>query len=80
MEEYIAKRRATVCEYATSTNIYKESINKSFYIKTDNSLEWIRHKSVFDVAEIPVFGTVVIVIVIVRGVKGLTLDRTPRGH
>ena len=62
IEEYIERRKNTISEYAISTNIFHDCIQKSKYIKSDNSLEWWKNlnntnKTVFDVAEIPVFGS-----------------------
>ena len=40
IDDYIMKRKQTIATYALQTAIYKECINKSLYIKNDNSLQW----------------------------------------
>ena len=40
IEDYIKKRRETITPYARGTEIYKECIEKSKYIKFNNALNW----------------------------------------
>lgn len=42
MEEYVAKRKDTISEYANDTNIFNKCMRASKIIKSDNSLEWWR--------------------------------------